>query len=144
MQLPHAEVLQIPQQHRVYIAQNSSEILRFKITATDLENISILYGVNGTSQNFNPEPSSFDYTSLYSAIVSDCSKDGQQECAELLLRVEGDCQLNNTSFHLVLLEILFPSIRPIDVSHSFTVFISGMKYYADKSAWSFISQSLHV
>lgn len=118
-------MVQIPEQHEVHIAKNSSAVLRFKITAANLDNTAIMYGVNGTNQNYYPV-TNFDYTLLHSAIVAQCSVNANYHCLELFIRVEGKPEINNTSFHLVLIEMQPPNIfRHINIFRNFTVFTTG-------------------
>lgn len=122
--------MQFPQHNVVSILEHSSSILRFKITTTTLENTVIMYGINGSIEKYYPMRS-FDYRAMHSAIIVQCNLNTTYNCSELYIRVEGKPEMHNTSFHLVLIEMVHPQFyRKINIFNNFTVFIiTGMYSY---------------
>lgn len=112
---------QFPETNTVDIRENSSAVLRFHITATSLESISIVYRTNGSLHNYHPR-TAFDYRALHSAIIAQCNTNTTYDCYELYIRVEGNQEIHNTSFHLVLIEMQGRNVfRQINISNFFTV-----------------------
>ena len=120
----YAEVQQFPDVNTVDIKENSSAVLRFHITATSLESVSIVYRTNASRRN-NLPATSFNYRALHSAIIAPCHTDDRHECYELYIRVQGDQRVHNTTFHLVLIEMRQQNVfTPMNVTNSFTVQIA--------------------
>lgn len=117
----YAEVQQFPEASRVDIQENSSAVLRFHITATSFDSVSIVYRTNASRRNHHPG-ASFNYRALHSAIIAPCHTDNSYECYELYIRVQGDQKIHNTTFHLVLIEMQQPHIfTQMNITSSFTV-----------------------